>query len=261
MGEDNERKPGQLRIVARRPAAPVILGTEPLGARIISTRLIDPADYPRLRQERFEATRSALLTGSRDLPLGVTRSLNILPEVQRAENTCMLACAISLAKGVARRNGKIWVLDEKTIANEAREKGLLLDAGMATAIPEDRLRSLEFLHDRLGLSVRPIDTIEGTVKAHAIVQSLIHGNCALINSGAHWVTVFGLDKQATEQISWLGMDPLKPEIQRYSTDDLANRLLGSLLLGPERLSGVSGEVYTIDTQVHGVRILESRPPG
>jgi hypothetical protein len=163
----------------------------------------------------------------------------------------MLACAISVSKAVARRNGRIWIIDEKTVADEARQLGVLDTAGMDTL---GNPRTVEFLQTRLGLKQKPFppDSRDPEVMARTVVQDIKNGNCAFVNSAAHWITIFGLDKQFDDQISWIGMDPLRTEIQRYTTDELANRLLGSSMSAPG-VTGVMGEVWTFITLLPNAR--------
>ncbi len=225
--------------------------------RVSAIRRPSSDELPILREQKLVEVQRAIYHQTSTLLIGIRESLNLRPHEQQYDNSCLLAAAISVGEGVARRQGTTRIFDEVALGVEAKKLGLLSDGGMTTERTAGRQAVEEFLERNLGLDLEHIDEREPIDMGRICARSIEDGNVVLLNSAAHWVAIYGLNKRSEDDIDWFAIDPLRTEPQQYTTPQLAERLMGSILL--RQGQGVAGELFVVNIQKPNFRAKEFRP--
>lgn len=216
-----------------------------------------PDELPRLRELKLGDVQTVIYQATSRLANGRRISVDLQPHIQQYDNSCLLASAISVSEGIARSQRTPQNFDEATLSTEARRLGILARGGMTTETTIGRQAVEEFLENRLGIDLHHVDEREPIEMGKACVEAILKGDVVLLNSGAHWVAVYGLDKSSSQEINWNVIDPLRREPQTYTTPQLSEKLVGSILLKDG--AGVSGEIFTVSVPKPAFRPTQVRP--
>lgn len=209
------------------------------GFRPIARRQLTPEEQKIRREWLLENTPRAIYEAARPLRRGVYTSVELTPHVQQFADSCGIACALAIRSGIGRaRNLLTPVIKEEDLLREAEARGIYRPGGIYYG--EETAR---FLREKVGIEVGYRD-LEPPELGRMCVEEIKDGNLLILAQPGHFTVLYGFDKLSDQDVQWLMMDPLRKDLQRISTINLSERIIGSRL----QPGGIAGNVLPVNVE-------------
>ncbi|MFA6603096.1 MAG: hypothetical protein WCT01_04830 [Candidatus Shapirobacteria bacterium] len=202
-------------------------------------RRYSPEEQAILRQQLLDTTRNAILGEVSQLPMGIYTSVELAPHVQQFADSCGIASALAIRSGIGKaRHVVLPVIREEDLVRRAQERGIYDRGGL---FADDS--TARFFREEVGIEAR-FQPNEAPGYGRLCVQGIREGNLVMLLQPGHFTVLYGFDKLSENEIRWLQIDPLRSNPQRITTQDLSERLVGSVLRNTGR--GVPGQALVVD---------------
>ncbi|HYD34577.1 MAG TPA: hypothetical protein VD999_00765 [Vitreimonas sp.] len=196
---------------------------------IQALRLVDEQEFSLKRQQLQSDLIFRIDTLA--IPSGLRRAGIPGLEVyqQQSNDTCLLACLIAVKRSLARSQGRAYAPNEASLAEKAREQGLLANGGII-----GNERTQVFIREELSLDSE-LYIGSSDIKLEKIAEALRKGYFPLVaysmGSIGHWVVVNDIQRVATGVEVSL-MNPMRTnELERISKETFISRLMSDELKG------------------------------